>query len=109
MRILAYIAAGDIYQANLTARFLSDTPVGLCPFDICAKLRRHNPAPFAAYLGCGPGSAVASASPERFISLHRTGRIESRRARNPRHGDHHRIGGSPARSLSRMPQSRMLP
>ncbi|HEX3982417.1 MAG TPA: aminodeoxychorismate synthase component I [Acidisoma sp.] len=77
-RILTYISAGDIYQANLTTRFLSETPAGLAPFDIYTKLRRHNPAPFAAYLGCGPGRAVASASPERFISLDRAGRIESR-------------------------------
>lgn len=76
--ILAYIAAGDIYQANLTTRFLAETPAGLRPFDLYAKLRRQNPAPFAAYLGCGPGRAIASASPERFISLDRAGRIESR-------------------------------
>ena len=77
-RILAYIAAGDIYQVNLTTRFLAETPAGLRPSDLYAKLRRQNPAPFAAYLGGGPGRAIASASPERFISLDRTGRIESR-------------------------------
>jgi para-aminobenzoate synthetase component I len=77
-RVLEYIAAGDIYQANLTSRFLADTPAGLRPFDLYAKLRRSNPAPFAAYLGCGPGRAVASASPERFIQLDRAGAIESR-------------------------------
>lgn len=77
-RILAYIAAGDIYQANLTTRFLARTPPGLDPLDLYAKLRRRNPAPFAAYLGCGTGRAIASASPERFISVDRAGRVESR-------------------------------
>jgi para-aminobenzoate synthetase component 1 len=77
-RIRRYIEAGDIYQANFTARFLADTPPGLAPFDLYAKLRRSNPAPFSAYLGCGPGRAVASASPERFVRLDALGAIESR-------------------------------
>jgi para-aminobenzoate synthetase component 1 len=77
-QVLQYIAAGDIYQANLTSRFLADTPAGLRPFDLYAKLRRRNPAPFAAYLSCGPGRAVASASPERFIQLDPMGKVESR-------------------------------
>jgi para-aminobenzoate synthetase component I len=77
-RVLEYIAAGDIYQANFTTRFLADAPTGLRPFDLYAKLRRGNPAPFAAYLGCGPRLAVASASPERFVQLDSGGKIESR-------------------------------
>jgi para-aminobenzoate synthetase component 1 len=77
-RVRRYIEAGDIYQANFTNRFLADTPAGLNPFDLYAKLRAANPAPFSAYLGCGPGRAIASASPERFVRLDAFGTIESR-------------------------------
>lgn len=64
-----YIHAGDIFQANLTQRFIAERPSGLSPFDLYRRLRRLNPAPFAAYLGCGPERAVLSASPERFLSM----------------------------------------
>jgi para-aminobenzoate synthetase component 1 len=77
-RIRRYIEAGDIYQANFTTRFLSDAPAGLNPFDLYAKLRAANPAPFSAYLGCGPGRAIASVSPERFVRLDAFGTVESR-------------------------------
>jgi para-aminobenzoate synthetase component I len=65
-RVREYILAGDIFQANLSQRFQSrwDEP----PFDLYRKLRRRNPAPFAAYLGFGE-LAVLSASPERFLRL----------------------------------------
>ncbi|MBL23531.1 MAG: aminodeoxychorismate synthase, component I [Rhodospirillaceae bacterium] len=67
--IIDYIQAGDIFQANLTQRFLAERPARLAPFDLYRQLRHLNPAPFAAYLGCGSGRAVLSASPERFLSL----------------------------------------
>ncbi len=77
-RILEYIRAGDIYQANFTTRFLADLPDGVAPADIYARLRATNRAPFGAYLGCGERRAIASCSPERFIRLDVNGRIESR-------------------------------
>ncbi len=77
-RILDYIRAGDIYQANYTARFVADLPPGVRPADIHAAVRANNPAPFAAYLACGPRLTIASASPERFMQLDASGRIESR-------------------------------
>jgi para-aminobenzoate synthetase component 1 len=65
-RVRDYIVAGDIFQANLSQRFQS----GLreAPFELYQRLRRHNPAPFAAYLDFGD-LAVLSASPERFLRL----------------------------------------
>ncbi len=65
-RALGYIAAGDLYQVNLSHRIA-------CPFDgdpvrLFADLARLNPAPFSAYLDAGDFQ-VASASPERFLSL----------------------------------------
>ncbi len=77
-RVLDYIGAGDIYQANYTTRFLAARPPDLHSADLYAVIRRTNPAPFAAYLDCGERLAIASASPERFIQLAASGRIESR-------------------------------
>jgi para-aminobenzoate synthetase component 1 len=75
-RVREYIVAGDIFQANLSQRFQAPAPSA--PFDLYGKLRRRNPAPFAAYLGFGD-VVVLSASPERFLSLDENGRhVETR-------------------------------
>ena len=76
-RLLEHIREGDIYQANFTARHLIPRPAGTAA-DLYRALRRSSPAPFAAYLACGPRLAVASASPERFLKLDAEGRIETR-------------------------------
>ena len=77
------IAAGNVYQANLTQRIdlpsrcsseASDAEVG---WRLYRSLRRISPAPFAAYLEL-PEVTIASSSPERFLSLSREGRAESR-------------------------------
>jgi para-aminobenzoate synthetase component I len=75
-RVREYILAGDIFQANLSQRF--HAPSAERPFDLYRRLRQHNPAPFAAYLGFGE-TAVLSASPERFLRLDENRRtIETR-------------------------------
>ncbi|MBI2865789.1 MAG: aminodeoxychorismate synthase, component I [Chloroflexi bacterium] len=61
-----YIAAGDIFQVNLSQRFETDWPYS--PSDLYLRLRSINPAPFATYLGY-PEVSVVSASPERFLRL----------------------------------------
>ncbi|NQT19349.1 MAG: aminodeoxychorismate synthase component I [Planctomycetes bacterium] len=63
-----YIAAGDIFQVNLSQRF--DTTVGLAPPALYERLRAINPAPFACYLQHGD-YAVLSSSPERFLKVSR--------------------------------------
>jgi para-aminobenzoate synthetase component I len=65
-RVREYILAGDIFQANLSQRFHGRW--GSTPYDLYRRLRRRNPAPFAAYLGFND-VAVLSASPERFLRL----------------------------------------
>ncbi len=74
-RVRQYILAGDIFQANLSQRFV--TPWAGAPFDFYRRLIAANPAPFAAYLQ-GAGFAVASASPERFLSVDVAGNVETR-------------------------------
>ena len=49
-RVREYIVAGDIFQANLSQRL--QAPLREAPFDLYRRLRRRNPAPFAAYLDC---------------------------------------------------------
>ena len=71
------IAAGDIYQANIAARFEAARPAGLDPAALYLALRAENQAPFSAYIGCGNGCAILSASPERFVRMDAAGAIET--------------------------------
>jgi aminodeoxychorismate synthase component I len=67
VRCKEYIAAGDIYQANLSQRF-SAPLAGADPFRLYEILRGINPSPFAAYLDFGDVQ-LAGSSPERLIRL----------------------------------------
>ncbi|MDJ0866370.1 MAG: aminodeoxychorismate synthase component I [Myxococcota bacterium] len=69
------IAAGDVYQANLTHRLALAEPGD--PWDTWCALRRLNPAPFGAYLAL-PEVTVIGSSPERFLRIDGSGRLESR-------------------------------
>jgi anthranilate synthase component I len=86
-RALEYIAAGDIYQANLARQWRAPLPVGTTPADLYAHLRRANPGPFAG-LAALPGMTVLSTSPERLVSVVGT-RVETRpiAGTRPRRGD----------------------
>jgi para-aminobenzoate synthetase component I len=63
-RVLEYIAAGDVFQVNLSQKF---TCRG-CPepLDLYLRLKSASPAPFAAFLAWND-LAVISASPESLI------------------------------------------
>jgi aminodeoxychorismate synthase component I len=74
-RIQDAIRAGDVYQANLTHRLAAACDAD--PWQIYTRLRRRNPAPFAAFLA-GEGAAVVGSSPERFLRLDPDGTLESR-------------------------------
>jgi aminodeoxychorismate synthase component I len=65
-RAQEYIAAGDIYQVNLSHRFAS--PWSGDPWAFYEALRHYSPAPNAAFLDLG-GSAVLSTSPESFLKM----------------------------------------
>jgi len=65
-RIRDYIAAGDVYQVNLSQRF--HAPFTGWPLALYRRLRARNPAPFGAYLEFS-GAHIASISPERFLRL----------------------------------------
>jgi len=82
-RVLAYIGAGDIYQANLAQRWTIDTPT--LPPQVFERLCQATPASYAAFFQFGD-RAVASASPELFVERHgaalRTRPIKGTRPRN---------------------------
>ncbi len=65
-RIQEHIAAGDIYQANLTQQFSCTLSPETKPEDIFLRLRRDHPASFAAFIRRRE-DVVISASPERFL------------------------------------------
>ena len=67
-RILDYLAAGDVFQANLSRGWQAGFAAPLDPARLYARMRQANPAPFAG-LYAGKGWAVASASPERLVSV----------------------------------------
>jgi para-aminobenzoate synthetase component 1 len=62
-RVVEYIAAGDIFQANLSQRFSLETRVD--PLTTYTMLKQTSPAPFGAFLRWDD-FAVVSASPEWF-------------------------------------------
>lgn len=66
LRAKEYIAAGDMYQVNLSQRF--QCGVGVAPTEVYLKLRETNPAPYGAYLDIGDAQ-ILSSSPECFLSI----------------------------------------
>ena len=87
-RAKEYIAAGDIFQVNLSQRFEAD--LGIDAYELYRRLREINPAPFACFLSLGD-NAVVSSSPERFLKV--TGRhVETRpiKGTRPRGSDEER-------------------
>jgi para-aminobenzoate synthetase component I len=75
------IARGEIYQANLTRRLTA--PFRGDPWPLYRRLRTGDPALFAAFLDLGSNPltgaprAIASASPEPFLSVAAGGEVET--------------------------------
>ncbi|MBO6636153.1 aminodeoxychorismate synthase component I [Parvibaculum sp.] len=65
-RVVDYIHAGDIFQANLSQRFETQLAESDDPYALYLRLRKASPAPFSAFFNFGEG-AVVSSSPERFL------------------------------------------
>jgi para-aminobenzoate synthetase component I len=63
--IMQHIHQGDVYQINFAQRWQANTQGD--PWSFYRILRKHNPAPFAAYLQ-HPKGAILSCSPERFLT-----------------------------------------
>lgn len=79
-RVKAYIAAGDIFQANI-ARFWSSSLAESELYALYACLREVNPAPFSCFMKVSSEDdplQIVSASPERLFSLSPDGVVETR-------------------------------
>ncbi|MCF0149720.1 MAG: aminodeoxychorismate synthase component I [Clostridium sp.] len=61
-----YIVSGDIYIANMTQRFYTDSTED--SFEIYKKLRSINKAPFSAFMNFKDFQVISS-SPERFLEI----------------------------------------
>ena len=73
-RIRDYIAAGDVYQVNLSQRF--EMGFSGDAYSLFCALYEMNPAPFFAYVNAGDHQVV-STSPERFL-MQRGRQVETR-------------------------------
>lgn len=73
-RIIDYIAAGDVYQVNLSQRF--QVPFQGNGFHLFRQLYHKNPAPFFAFMHAGDHQII-STSPERFL-MRTQDRVETR-------------------------------
>lgn len=67
-RAQEYIAAGDIYQVNLSVPWAADWPADTPILPLYQNLRAISPAPHAACLSL-QGTSVLSASPELFLKM----------------------------------------
>jgi aminodeoxychorismate synthase component I len=82
-----WIAAGDIYQVNLTQQFCAHCPQDLPLWSLYEALRDASPAPMSCWMDCD-GRQVLGSSPETFLRVHGR-RVETRpiKGTRPRHAD----------------------
>ena len=84
--VQAHIAAGDVYQVNLSRAWHGALAQGISPAQLYARLRHANPSPFGGIAQL-PWMTVLSTSPERLIES-RDGIVQTR----PIAGTHPRVG-----------------
>jgi anthranilate synthase component 1 len=65
-RALDYIAAGDIFQVQISRRFA--LPLQADPFDVYIALRAINPSPYMIYIAT-PDCTLVGASPEMLVQV----------------------------------------
>lgn len=99
--LLQRIAAGDLFQANLTACCETWLEAPPDPLGLWERLSSACPAPFAGVAigsGAAAGEAVISASPERFLQLSPGGLVETRpiKGTRPRSADAERDAAAAA-------------
>jgi len=73
--VQAQLRLGNSYETNLTFRTVVESTAD--PVDVYRRLRRLNPAPYAALI-THQGTRLLSSSPERFAAVDASGLIETR-------------------------------
>ncbi|WP_320666727.1 anthranilate synthase component I family protein [Prochlorococcus sp. MIT 1307] len=86
------IARGDIFQANLTACCTTSLTKKINAIDLFQRLRKKSPSPFGGVVigaGAARNEAIISSSPERFLKVEPTGKVETRpiKGTRPRHSE----------------------
>ena len=76
-RVIEHIHAGDLYQANLTRKFIGEFVTPPNGFSIFKKICHVSPAPYSAFLKMGD-TCVISSSPERFLTIAADGKMIAR-------------------------------
>jgi len=84
--VQAQLRLGNSYETNLTFRIVAKSAAD--PVDVYRRLRRLNPAPYAALI-THHGTSLLSSSPERFATVDAAGLIETRpiKGTTPRDSD----------------------
>ncbi len=77
-RAIDYVRAGDVFQVNLSHPFRGALPGRDGPFRLIKRLAQQSPAAFSAYLRIDDQRAVVTNSPERFVAVDASGRVETR-------------------------------
>lgn len=75
-KVIDYILNGDVFETNIAQRFQLDLPDDFSSIELYHRLRTINKAPFSSFLNWGD-YVIASASPERFLSL-KSGVVETK-------------------------------
>ncbi|MFC1771659.1 chorismate-binding protein [Candidatus Margulisiibacteriota bacterium] len=75
--LLESIKNGDIYQANLTRKFLGNFKSRPNGFELFVKLCKLSPSPYSSYIKYKDFEIISS-SPERFLTIDKDGQTESR-------------------------------
>lgn len=77
---LRYIHDGDSYEICLTNRLRTSLPPDCKPdpLDLYSALRLVNPSPYSAFLRLDADNAVCCSSPERYLYISSSGRVESK-------------------------------
>lgn len=68
-QIQRYIAAGDVFQVNLSRRWRACISKPNSAPALYHALRHNNPAPFAGIANLGEGQFIISSSPERLVKV----------------------------------------
>ncbi len=87
-QIQRYIAAGDVFQVNLSRRWHGRVRQSQPAPAIYQSLRKKNPAPFSGSVRLRDDQYIISSSPERLVQVH-DGRVLTRpiAGTHPRHAD----------------------
>jgi anthranilate synthase component 1 len=87
-QIQRYIAAGDVFQVNLSRRWCGQVHQSRPASAIYQSLRKKNPAPFSGSVRLRDEQYIISSSPERLVQVH-DGRVLTRpiAGTHPRHAD----------------------